>query len=293
VGRARADAKSVYDVLFREPDKPADDGEAEVRVEVGCWSHSRRKFWEAVCAKSEVGREGLARIGRMFALEDSWRGQPPDVILARRRQHLRPHMDAFFAWAEGEYERVRDQRGLLRSALGYAVRQKDALTRVLEDGRLILENNKSERALRRIAVGRRGWLFVGSDTHGEAAGHIPPARPRSRGLPARALPCAGPLAEGALPRALAEVLGPDPRPTRRGRTGGRGRPAHHSAAAHAARGGAGGRGLTGQATALPGCSGPRAECAALTRGPPDGVRASHTLSVHYAVRLALLAPNPG
>ena len=122
MGRARADAKSVYDVLFREPDKPADDGEAEVRVEVGCWSHSRRKFWEAVCAKTEVGREGLARIGRMFALEDSWRGQPPDVILARRRQHLRPHMDAFFAWAEGEYERVRDQRGLLRSALGYAVR---------------------------------------------------------------------------------------------------------------------------------------------------------------------------
>ena len=171
-GYIQADAKSVYDVLFREPDKPPDDGEADVRVEVGCWSHARRKIWEAACAKSEVGREGLARIGRMFALEESWRGQPPDVILARRRQHLRPHMDAFFAWAEGEYERVREQRGLLRAALGYAVRQKDALTRVLEDGRLVLTNNRSELELRRVAVGRKGWLFVGSDTHGEAAGHI-------------------------------------------------------------------------------------------------------------------------
>ena len=89
-----------------------------------------------------------------------------------RRQHLRPHLDAFFAWAEVEYETVRDQRGLLRSALGYAVRQKDALMRVLDDGRLVLENNRSERELRRIAVGRKGWLFVGSDDHGEAAGHL-------------------------------------------------------------------------------------------------------------------------
>ena len=89
-----------------------------------------------------------------------------------RRQHLRPHLEAFFGWAEAEYERVRHERGLLRSALGYAVRQKNALLRVLDDGRLVLENNRSERQLRRIAVGRKGWLFVGSDDHGAAAGHI-------------------------------------------------------------------------------------------------------------------------
>jgi len=170
-GYIQADAKSVYDVLFREPEKPPEEGR-EIRVEVGCWSHSRRKFWEAACAKSEVGREGLARIGHMFALEEAWHADPPEVVLRMRRQHLRPHMEAFFAWAEVEYERVRDQRGILRSALGYAVRQKDALMRVLEDGRLILENNRSERQLRRIAVGRKGWLFVGSDDHGEALGHV-------------------------------------------------------------------------------------------------------------------------
>jgi hypothetical protein len=108
----------------------------------------------------------------MFMLEETWRSEPPDVILRLRRQHLRPHLEAFFTWADAEHERVRDQRGLVRSALGYAVRQKDALMRVLDDGRLVLENNRSERALRRIAVGRKAWLFVGSDEHAESAGHI-------------------------------------------------------------------------------------------------------------------------
>jgi transposase len=169
-GFIQADAKSVYDVLFREPEPR--DGEGDKRTEVGCWSHARRKFWEATCTKSEVAREGLARIGYMFALEDGWRREPSDAILRARRQYLRPHLEDFFAWAEVEHERVRDQRGLVRSALGYAIRQKDALMRVLNDGRLHLENNRSERELRRIAVGRKGWLFVGSHDHGEAAGNI-------------------------------------------------------------------------------------------------------------------------
>src|SRR5277367_6375945 len=171
-GYVQADAKSVYDVLFREPGELKDDVEVDVRQEVGCWSHARRGFWEAASAKSEIGREGLARIGRFFDLEDAWRGSPPEVILSLRRQHLRPHMEAFFAWAEVEHERVLKVRGIVRSALGYVVRQKQALMRVLDDGRLVLENNRSERELRRIAVGRRGWLFVGSDAHGESAGHL-------------------------------------------------------------------------------------------------------------------------
>jgi transposase len=170
-GYIQADAKSVYDVLFREPDKPPEEEDGK-KVEVGCWSHARRKFWEATCTKSEVAREGLARIGYMFALEDAWRRDPSDVILRMRRQYLRPHLEDFFAWAEVEHERVRDQRGLVRTALGYAVRQKDALMRMLDDGRLHLENNRSERELRRIAVGRKSWLFVGSHDHGEAAGHV-------------------------------------------------------------------------------------------------------------------------
>jgi hypothetical protein len=61
---------------------------------------------------------------------------------------------------------------LLRSALGYLIRQKDALYRFFDDGRLILDNNRSERELRRIAVGRKAWLFAGSDDHAQSAGHI-------------------------------------------------------------------------------------------------------------------------
>lgn len=175
-GYLQADAKSVYDVVFREPDKPPDAGEEDALLkppkEVGCWSHARRRVWEATCAKSEIAREGLARIGRIFALEAAWRDEHHEVILRKRREYLRPHLESFFAWAEVEYEKVKEQRGLLRSALGYAIRQKDALLRVLEDGRLVLDNNRSERALRQIAVGRKAWLFVGSDNHARSSGHL-------------------------------------------------------------------------------------------------------------------------
>jgi len=174
-GYVQADAKSVYDVLFRAPKaKPPDDDEAGLCIEVACWSHFRRRFWEAAIAiKSAVAREALARIGRIFELDATWRDKPPAEIKRLRDLHLRPHAEALFAWIEVEYERVRDQRGLLRSALGYGVRQRAALLRVLDDGRLILDNNRSERALRgSIAIGRKAWLFVGSDDHAQSAGHL-------------------------------------------------------------------------------------------------------------------------
>ena len=176
-GYVQADAKSVYDALFRPPDQrppPDDDAEADLaeRHEVGCWSHARRKFWEAAITKDPVAREGLARIGRIFELDRSWRKNPPDEIKSLRDLHLRAHTDTFFAWVAAEYERVRDQRGLLRTALGYAHRQQAPLTRFYDDGRLKLDNNASERELRRIAVGRKNWLFVGSDDHAQAAGNL-------------------------------------------------------------------------------------------------------------------------
>ena len=171
-GYVQADAKSVYDVLFREPEERPPDTIFPLRREVGCWSHCRRGLWEATVAKSAVAREGLARIGRIFALDEAFRSQPPDLILRLRNAHLRPHLEAFFTWAQAEYDKVREQRGLLRAALGYAVRQKEALLRVLDDGRLVLDNNRSERELRRIAVGRKAWLFAGSDDHAQSAGHL-------------------------------------------------------------------------------------------------------------------------
>lgn len=176
-GYVQADAKSVFDLLFCPPsERPTpDDGEPDLaeRLEVGCWSHARRKFWEtAITSKDEVAREACVRISRLFDLDRSWKDKPPATIKKLREQHLRPHTDAFFAFAAEHYERVKDQRGMLRSALGYAVRQKGPLTRFFDDGRLQLTNNRSERELRRVAVGRKAWLFVGSDDHGQAAGNL-------------------------------------------------------------------------------------------------------------------------
>jgi transposase len=176
-GYVQADAKSVYDLLFKPAAErpPLDDGEPDLdeRHEVGCWSHCRRKAWEvAITSKDPVAREAVLRIKRIFDLDRSWRGKPPDEIRSLRELHLRPHTDAFFAWVAVEYERVKDQRGMLRSALGYAHRQRGPLTRFFDDGRLALTNNAAERQLRRVAVGRKSWLFAGSDDHAQAAGNL-------------------------------------------------------------------------------------------------------------------------
>lgn len=176
-GYVQADAKSVFDVLFLPPDKQksltedvAPDG--LTRYEVGCWSHARRKFWEAAAAKNVVAREALFRIHRIYDQDATWRDKPPATIKAMRTQHIGPELVDFFAWAAAEYEKVKDQKGSLRSALGYALRQRDALLRPLDDGRLPLDNNRSERALRKVAVGRKNWLFCGSDDHADAAMNI-------------------------------------------------------------------------------------------------------------------------
>ena len=169
-GYIQADAKSVYDALFRPPDDVS--AQEDTPTEVGCWSHARRKFWEATVAKDSVAREGLARIGRIFELDASWRDKPPSEIVRLRRAHLAVHLEQFFAWAKLEHEKVKHTRGLLCSALGYVVRQSKPLEAFLADGRLVMDNNRSERALRAVAVGRKAWLFCGSDDHAEAAANL-------------------------------------------------------------------------------------------------------------------------
>jgi transposase len=176
-GFVQADAKSVFDVLFRPPEKrePIDDQPPDlaVRHEVACWSHGRRGAWEAAVATQDVvAREMLARVMRMFQLERLWVDRTPDERKTLRDRHLRVHVLSFFEFVAEQFERVKHQRGMLRSALGYCVRQKDALMRFLDDGRLEMTNNRSERQLRRVATGRHAWLFIGSDDHGQAAANL-------------------------------------------------------------------------------------------------------------------------
>ncbi len=170
-GYIQADAHCVYDALFRGDalEKPGDTPPEEV----GCWSHARRKFWEAATAtKDEASREALLRIRVLFQLEEKWRELAPQQRHARRQQASRAVVEEFFAWAEGVFERVRGARGLVATAFGYSVRHREALSRFLDDGRLRLENNASERALRHIAIGRKAWLFFGSDDHAQAAANL-------------------------------------------------------------------------------------------------------------------------
>lgn len=147
--------------LFRPKGDEDDDGKH--RREVGCWSHAPRKYWEAAFAKEPVAREALLRIGKLFELDFKLRGKrrPPAMIARLRNQHLRPLVEELLAFAARRYEPVRDRRGSLRSALGYSVRQADALRTFLDDGRL-----------RKVVRIRDAALFAGSDEHAEAAGHI-------------------------------------------------------------------------------------------------------------------------
>jgi hypothetical protein len=137
-------------------------------VEVGCWYHARRRFWEAAVAKSHVGREGLVRIGRIFELDASWKDKPPSEIKRLREQYVRPHVQSFFEWVEEQRLLFKSERGYTRTALEYANNQKGVLTRFFDDGRLVLTNNGAERALKSVALGRKAWLFCGSDDHAKS-----------------------------------------------------------------------------------------------------------------------------
>ena len=174
-GVVQADACSVYNALFR-PAKPGEPDDGCVRTEAGCWAHGRRKFFEAAFAKEALGREGLVRIAKVFDVESQIcrKGRPPPSAIKKRRlKHMAPLIDDLVAWADKEYQRERNRRGPARAALGYIVRQQDALRAVLHDGRIRLTNNWSERELRKVVRIRDAAFFAGSDSHAQsAAAHL-------------------------------------------------------------------------------------------------------------------------
>ncbi len=168
-GYVQADAHAIYDALFRGD---AVDDAKEAPTEVACWSHLRRRFWEAAVCGFLVGREGLLRIRKLYGLDQAWADLPPAARLEKRRVVLKPFVDEFFEWARAQNDLTSLERGVVNKALGYALRQELALRRFLEDGRLRMDNNQSENALRVVASGRKAWLFFGSDDHAEAAANL-------------------------------------------------------------------------------------------------------------------------
>ena len=166
-GYLQADAHAIYDALFLG----AASGDDPPPNEVGCWSHARRKFWEAAVCKHALGVEGLRRIDALFAADRAL----ADLAPARRKQRrdvlVRPLIDAFVQWCD-EQLKVARERSRVTLALGYVLRHEKALRRFLDDGRLVMTNNAAERGLRSIAIGRKNWLFCGSDDHANATANL-------------------------------------------------------------------------------------------------------------------------
>lgn len=155
-GYVQADAASVYEELFR----------SEQVTEVGCWAHCRRGFFEAMGSDRERARVALGFIQKLYALDAQTRDLPQELRTAQRRLRAEPLLTALHGWLEAE-SLVVLPRSPIGGAIGYALNQWGALCRFLEDGRLRLDNNRSELELRRQAVGRKNWLFVGSDEGAE------------------------------------------------------------------------------------------------------------------------------
>jgi transposase len=150
-----ADAHSVYEHLFK-------DGKV---VEVGCWAHARRYWFKALSSDPDRARQALAFIKRLFQIERAQATSPPEARLKVRQKEAKPIVDAFFDWCLAQAPLVLDETPISK-AIGYATNQRKALERFLEDGRLPIHNNFSERALRREAIGRKNWIFLGSDDAG-------------------------------------------------------------------------------------------------------------------------------
>jgi hypothetical protein len=135
-------------------------------VLAACWAHTRRKFYEvAEATGSPVAAEALRRIGELYVIEAEVRGQSPPYRLAARHQRSKPIVDALHTWLERQLPRI-SGRSTLAEAMRYALVRWDGLTRFLHDGRIELDTNPVERAIRPVTLGRKNHLFAGSDGGG-------------------------------------------------------------------------------------------------------------------------------
>jgi transposase len=144
-------------------------GQPPPLIEVACWAHARRKIYEVHAATaSPAARKLLDRIGELFALEADIHGRTPEQRFAIRSERAAP----LLAQLRMDFETTVAQvsgKSALAMALRYALSRWDALTRYTSDGRLDICNNAAERAIRPLAIGRKNWLFAGSDLGGERA----------------------------------------------------------------------------------------------------------------------------
>ncbi len=127
-----------------------------------CWAHARRKFFELHETGSPVATEVVRRIGKLYEIEREIRGRPPDERRRARQERSRPIVEAMHDWLQEQLRRL-PGRACLAEAIRYALARWSALIRFLDDGRIELDTNPVERAIRPVALGRKNSLFAGSE----------------------------------------------------------------------------------------------------------------------------------
>jgi transposase len=137
--------------------------------EAACWAHARRAFYDLHQAnQSPLAAEALERIGKLYEIEAHIRGRPPAERAQIRQARAGPLLESLREWLRHTLSRV-SKKSELAKAIGYILTRWTALTRYCEDGRIEIDNNAAERALRAVALGRKNYLFCGSDAGGERA----------------------------------------------------------------------------------------------------------------------------
>jgi transposase len=138
-------------------------------TELGCWAHARRKFVDLHKASgSEIASEAMQRIATLYRIEAEARDLAPEARYTYRRQNARPALDDLKRWLDLTRPQVLGASGTL-TAIDYTLKRWAALVRYLEDGRFPIDNNPIENAIRPVALGRKNWLFAGSETAGRRA----------------------------------------------------------------------------------------------------------------------------
>ncbi len=171
-GYLQADAFNGYDGIYLQ-------SQGRI-IEVACWAHARRKFHESRRLDSARMETALAWIGKLYAVEKDlrercqgeWKALALDQravrIAAERQERSRPLLNSFHTWLEAEAPKVLP-KSPVRGAMDYTLSNGTALSVYLDDGWLDIDNNEGENSLRGLCIGRRNWLFCGSDRGGRAA----------------------------------------------------------------------------------------------------------------------------
>ena len=159
-GYLQADAYGGYDGIYL--------GSAGRIVEVACWAHARRKFFDVRSSDPERGHAAIAWIRRLYDIEDAAKAMSDEDRAAHRQEQARPLLTAFGQWLQ-EQRLSALPKSPIGQATAYALSNWEALCRYTNAGFLAIDNNAAERAIRPIALGRKNWLHLGSDHGGHTA----------------------------------------------------------------------------------------------------------------------------